>query len=76
MAGNIIHAIATTNASVAGLQVLELFKIVSSQIDKCFISSVAIPGNNSAYTLVGAQQMAKKNPCCPACGQARLSLKL
>lgn len=35
MAGNIIPAIATTNACVAGMIVVEALKIVSAQLDQC-----------------------------------------
>lgn len=35
MAGNIIPAIATTNACVAGMVVVEALKIISGQFDKC-----------------------------------------
>lgn len=35
MAGNIIPAIATTNAVIAGLIVLESLKILSGQIESC-----------------------------------------
>jgi ThiF family len=40
MAGNIIPAIATTNAIIAGLIVMECLKILDGQISKC--SSVSI----------------------------------
>lgn len=35
MAGNIIHAIATTNAIVAGLIVLEALKLLSNRTEEC-----------------------------------------
>ena len=35
MAGNIIHAIATTNAVVGGLIVVEALKVLAGQPDKC-----------------------------------------
>lgn len=35
MAGNIIPAIATTNACVAGMMVVEALKILAGQFDKC-----------------------------------------
>lgn len=35
MAGNIIPAIATTNAIIAGLIVEESFKVINGDFDKC-----------------------------------------
>ncbi len=35
MAGNIIHAIATTNACIAGLIVLEALKLLTNRTEQC-----------------------------------------
>ena len=47
MAGNIIPAIATTNAIIAGLLVMEGLKILSGNIDKCKTVSDACDGFKS-----------------------------
>ena len=41
MAGNIIPAIATTNAIIAGVQVMECLKIISGNVSKC--KAVSLP---------------------------------
>ena len=41
MAGNIIPAIATTNAIIAGVQVMECLKIISGNFSKC--KAVSLP---------------------------------
>lgn len=40
MAGNIIHAIATTNAIIAGLIVLEALKLLTNRSQECRCASV------------------------------------
>ncbi len=42
MAGNIIPAIATTNAVIAGLIVLEALKILNSDFDQCRTVKLAV----------------------------------
>jgi len=42
MAGNIIPAIATTNAVIAGLIVMEALKILGDNFNKCSTVSLAI----------------------------------
>jgi ubiquitin-like 1-activating enzyme E1 B len=41
MAGNIIPAIATTNAIVAGVIVLQALKVIAGEIDQCKYVSIA-----------------------------------
>lgn len=40
MAGNIIHAIATTNAIIAGFVVIEAIKVLAGAQDKCKVQAV------------------------------------
>ena len=39
MAGNIIHAIATTNAIIAGFVVIEAIKVLAGAQDQCKVST-------------------------------------
>lgn len=43
MAGNIIPAIATTNAIIAAVQVMECLKIISGNIERCKAVSETTP---------------------------------
>eukprot|EP00457_Paulinella_chromatophora_P004474 gb/GEZN01004486.1/.p1 GENE.gb/GEZN01004486.1/~~gb/GEZN01004486.1/.p1 ORF type:complete len:312 (-),score=86.62 gb/GEZN01004486.1/:140-1075(-) len=72
IAGNIVHAIATTNAIAAGLIVLEAFKIIAN--DKAAARTTWI--KRYGPRLLQPQLLDKPNPSCFICGGNKPQLVL
>jgi len=78
MAGNIIPAIATTNAVIAGCIVMEAFKILSEQMEKCKTVYLRTQPNARGKILV-TEALEPPNPKCLVCkddpeGNVKLNL--
>ncbi|KAF2431057.1 ubiquitin-activating enzyme E1 3 [Tothia fuscella] len=72
MAGNIIPAIATTNAIIAGLCVLQAFKVMRGLIDKA--PMIFTGGLGRAMT--AESRVRPPNPDCTVCGVARAKITI
>lgn len=70
MAGNIIPAIATTNAMTAGLCVLQAFKVMRDQLNKAKLVFLA----RGTERCLNAERLIKPNPHCATCGVAYATL--
>lgn len=71
MAGNIIPAIATTNAITAGLCVLQAFKVIRED----YKSARMVFLSRSADRAFSAEKLSPPNPECEICGVARTSIE-
>ncbi|XP_039285409.1 SUMO-activating enzyme subunit 2 [Nilaparvata lugens] len=67
MAGNIIPAIATTNAIVAGLVVMFALKVLQQQLEKCQCVYVRSKPNHKLQQIVAEKYLSPPNPKCAVC---------
>ncbi|WIA22762.1 hypothetical protein OEZ85_001163 [Tetradesmus obliquus] len=81
MAGNIIHAIATTNAIVGGLIVVEALKLLAGMPEKCTTSFLRIEPSlvgsrrsGRVACLVHGEAPGAPNPSCMVCSKAAMHL--
>ncbi|KAI9882699.1 MAG: hypothetical protein M1823_005559 [Watsoniomyces obsoletus] len=72
MAGNIIPAIATTNAMVAGLCVLQAFKVMNRELD----SARNVFLTKSVDRVISAEKLCKPRPDCPTCSVVQTRVKV
>ena len=80
MAGNIIHAIATTNAIIAGLVVQEALKLLAAAGDSDAIMthcrSTFLRQDVSNRRIISPVFLESPNPGCVVCGKAKLEARL
>ncbi|KAK7723958.1 E1 ubiquitin-activating protein uba2 [Diaporthe eres] len=67
MAGNIIPAIATTNAIVAGLCVLQAYKVLKGEYNKAKEAFLSPFSSGLPARLISADRPQPPNPHCPVC---------
>ncbi|KAF2145696.1 uncharacterized protein K452DRAFT_220602 [Aplosporella prunicola CBS 121167] len=72
MAGNIIPAIATTNAMTAGLCVLQAFKVMKDEYDKAKMIFLA----RSVDRVISSEPLHPPKPECPVCSVAQTKLEV
>lgn len=67
IAGNIIPAIATANAMIAGLVVLYAFRLLVEEYEKCPAVYLRQKSVHSKFLLAADKQLSKANPHCYVC---------
>ncbi|XP_077291435.1 ubiquitin-like activating enzyme 2 [Arctopsyche grandis] len=67
MAGNIIPAIATTNAIVAGIVVMHAFNVLMNQLEKCQSVYLRLKPNHRGQLFVPDRGLHPPNPKCYVC---------
>ncbi|KAJ2613070.1 E1 ubiquitin-activating protein uba2 [Coemansia sp. RSA 1365] len=74
MAGNIIPAIATTNAIVAGMMVMQAIMVLSQRMAECHTAYVSY--NSKRARSIVKEPLATPNPRCPICRRRYLTLRV
>ncbi|KAI4469908.1 ubiquitin-activating enzyme e1 [Holotrichia oblita] len=69
IAGNIVPAIATTNAIVAGLAVLHAFRVLGEELEKCNTTYVRQKSSSAKTVLMTESVLIKANPNCYVCSE-------
>ena len=72
MAGNIIPAIATTNAMTAGLCVLQAFKVMREQLDKAKMVFLT----RGTERVISSESLRRPNPECTTCGVVYVNIEV
>ena len=74
IAGNIIPAIATTNAIVAGMMVMLAFKILAGKIASAKNTYVVYGGERKQFLL--SENIEVRNPNCPVCSNNYIQMSI
>ena len=69
MAGNIVPAIATSNAVIAGLVVLNAVNVLREQMDQCESVYLRKFPNPKNYVIVRERFLEKPNSKCSVCSE-------
>ena len=72
MAGNIIHAIASTNATIAGMIVVEAMKVLAGLPQACKVRILCFAFSSDALQVRLEMLLTHVLPCCTAAEKADL----